>query len=409
MDEVMVDYSKFYSKLAVNIKASEVRELLAIISKRKEVISFAGGIPDPNLLPKDELAEIARDVILRYGSIALQYSETKGVHEVRETLCGYLYKKKNINCDPEDVVITTGSQSALDLIARVFIDPGDLVITENPTYLAAIGAFKNAGAKLIGIPLDENGMKTDILEKKLEEMPKEQREKVKYIYTIPIAQNPAGVSMSLDRKKHLLEIASKYNLLVVEDDPYSYLVFDDNVDKTTLKSLDKENRVIYLGTASKILSPGLRIGWVISSSDIARKIELVKQYVDLHSPTLSQLILSEAIKQGVIDKVLAKAIPQYRSKRDTMLKAIKEYFPEYVWYSKPIGGLFVFAYIYKERFDAGLLLKKAIDEYKVAYVPGGSFHVDGLGRNSMRLNFSYPTYDQIYEGVQRLAKLIQET
>ncbi|MEM4583159.1 MAG: PLP-dependent aminotransferase family protein, partial [Desulfurococcaceae archaeon] len=334
---------------------------------------------------------------------------TKGVHEVRETLCGYLYKKKNINCDPEDVVITTGSQSALDLIARVFIDPGDLVITENPTYLAAIGAFKNAGAKLIGIPLDENGMKTDILEKKLEEMPKEQREKVKYIYTIPIAQNPAGVSMSLDRKKHLLEIASKYNLLVVEDDPYSYLVFDDNVDKTTLKSLDKENRVIYLGTASKILSPGLRIGWVISSSDIARKIELVKQYVDLHSPTLSQLILSEAIKQGVIDKVLAKAIPQYRSKRDTMLKAIKEYFPEYVWYSKPIGGLFVFAYIYKERFDAGLLLKKAIDEYKVAYVPGGSFHVDGLGRNSMRLNFSYPTYDQIYEGVQRLAKLIQET
>jgi len=405
----MIDYSKYYSKLATGIKASEVRELLAIISQRKEVISFAGGIPDPALLPREELAEIARDVILRYGDVALQYSETKGIREVRETLCDYLHKKKNIHCEPEGIVITTGSQSALDLIARVFIDPGDIVITENPTYLAAIGAFKNAGARIIGIPLDDKGMRTDLLEKKLMEMPKEQIERVKYIYTNPIAQNPAGVSMSFDRKKHLMEIASEYNLLIVEDDPYSYLVFEEGVDKTNLKSMDKENRVIYLGTASKILSPGLRIGWVVSSTDIARRIELVKQYVDLHSPSLSQIILSEAIKQGIIDKVLAKALPMYKSKRDTMLKAMKENFPDYVWYSKPIGGLFVFAYIHREGFDSGALLKKALDLYKVAYVPGGSFHVDGHGKNSMRLNYSYPSHEQIHIGVQRLAKLILES
>ncbi|MEM4933841.1 MAG: PLP-dependent aminotransferase family protein, partial [Desulfurococcaceae archaeon] len=388
----MVNYSKYYSRLATSIKASEVRELLAIISRRKDVISFAGGIPDPALFPKEELAEIAREVIVKYGNVALQYSETKGVPEVRETVCSFV-ARRNIACNPEDIVITTGSQSALDLVARVFVDPGDVVITENPTYLAAIGAFRNAGARFIGVPLDDKGLKTDILEKKLEEMPKEELSRVKFIYTVPIAQNPAGVTMSKERKKHVLEIASRYDLLIVEDDPYGYLVFEEGVDTSTLKSMDKEGRVVYMSTVSKILAPGLRIGWVVAGADIVRKIELVKQYVDLHSATLAQLIVAEAIKRGVVDKVITKALPHYRAKRDTMLNALKEYFPEYVWYSKPVGGLFVFTYIYKKRFNAGLLLQKAIDEYKVAYVPGGSFHVDGTGENSMRLNFSYPSHE----------------
>ncbi len=403
----MVNYSKYYSRLATSIKASEVRELLAIISRRKDVISFAGGIPDPALFPKEELAEIAREVIVKYGNVALQYSETKGVPEVRETVCSFV-ARRNIACNPEDIVITTGSQSALDLVARVFVDPGDVVITENPTYLAAIGAFRNAGARFIGVPLDDKGLKTDILEKKLEEMPKEELSRVKFIYTVPIAQNPAGVTMSKERKKHVLEIASRYDLLIVEDDPYGYLVFEEGVDTSTLKSMDKEGRVVYMSTVSKILAPGLRIGWVVAGADIVRKIELVKQYVDLHSATLAQLIVAEAIKRGVVDKVITKALPHYRAKRDTMLNALKEYFPEYVWYSKPVGGLFVFTYIYKKRFNAGLLLQKAIDEYKVAYVPGGSFHVDGTGENSMRLNFSYPSHEQIYEGVKRLARLVEE-
>lgn len=404
----MIDYSRYYSRLARSIKASEVRELLAVISRRKDVISFAGGIPDPTLFPIEELAEIAREVIKSKGNIALQYSETKGVLEARESICEFLSKRKNIKCIAEDLVITTGSQSALDIIARVFIDPGDVIVTENPTYLAAIGAFRNNEATLLGIPIDDGGMRTDILEEKLQKMTPEERAKIKFIYTIPIAQNPAGVSLTYDRKKHLLEIASKYDLLIVEDDPYSYLVFDETVDTRLLKSMDKEDRVIYVGTISKILAPGLRLGWVVASSDISRKIELVKQYVDLHSPTLTQLVASEAIKRGIVDKVIAKAIPYYREKRDTMLQAIKQYLPENIWYSKPNGGLFIFLYVYKQGFDAGALLQKAVNEYKVAYVPGGSFHVDGSGKNSMRLNFSYPTHEQIYDGMERLSRLIKE-
>jgi 2-aminoadipate transaminase len=404
----MPDYTKYYSRLAQSIKASEVRELLAVISRRREVISLAGGIPDPEIFPKKQLAEIASYVIREYGDIALQYSETKGVPLVRETICDFLQKRKGIRCIEEDVLITSGSQMALDLIARVLIDPGDVVITENPTYLAAIGAFKNAGASFIGIPIDDRGMKTEILEEKLRSMSDEERRRAKFIYTIPIAQNPAGVSMSRDRKKHLLEIASMYDLLIVEDDPYSFLVFEEGVDRSTIKSMDSEERVIYLGTVSKILAPGLRIGWIVGHSDVVRKVELLKQYTDLHTSTLTQLITAEAIKRGVVDEVISQAVPRYRAKRDTMLKAIRDYFPDYTWYSKPIGGMFVFTYVFKDEFDAGKLLPKAIDEYKVAYVPGGSFHVDGTGKNSMRLNFSYPTHEQIEMGIERISRLIKE-
>jgi len=403
------DYSRYYSSLARSIKASEIRELLAIIKAKKNVISFAGGIPDPALFPREELAEIAKEVIEIYGNDALQYSETKGVKEVRETLCSFLATRKSIKCEPENTIITTGSQSALDLVARTLIDPGDIVITENPSYLAAIGAFKNAGARLIGVDIDDSGMRTSILEEKLKTMSPNEQRRVKFIYTIPIAQNPSGVSLSTERKKHLLEIASQYDLLVVEDDPYSYLVFEESVDRSVLKALDKEERVLYMSTISKILAPGLRIGWLLGPGDLVRKIEMIKQYVDLHSPTLTQYITAEAMKRGVIDRVISRAIPHYRAKRDLMLKAMSEYFPDYTWYSKPIGGLFIFTYIYKNNFDASRLLPVAIEKYGVAYVPGGSFHVDGRGANSMRISFSYPTHEQIIEGVRRLAELIRES
>jgi len=404
----MLDYTRLYSKLAKSIKASEIRELLAIISRRKDVISLAGGIPDPELFPRERLAEISKYVIEYYGDIALQYSETKGVPEARDTICKFLSKTKSIKCSEDEVVISTGSQSALDLVARVFIDEGDIVVSENPSYLAAIGAFKNSGARFIGIPIDDDGMKTSELEEKLKKISPDERRRIKFIYTIPIAQNPSGVSLSRDRKKHLLEIASTYDLLIVEDDPYSFLVFEEGVDKIPLKAMDREARVIYLGTVSKILAPGLRIGWIVAPDDSARRIELVKQYVDLHTSTLTQLIAAEAIKRGVVDEVVSKAVPRYRSKRDTMLKAIRDYFPDYTWHSKPVGGMFIFAYVYKQGFDTGALLQKAIEEYKVAYVPGGSFHVDGTGRNSMRLSFSYPSHEQITSGIERIAKLIKE-
>lgn len=402
-----MDYSRFLSNTAKSIKASEIRELLALIRGRKDVISLAGGIPDPVLFPREELARIASMVIEKYGDYALQYSETKGIIEVRETLSDFLARKRGIIADAENIIITAGSQSGLDIISRTLLNPGDIVITESPSYLAALGAFKANGARLMGVKIDEHGMRTDILEEKLRALGDEAR-RVKFVYVIPVGQNPAGTTMTKDRKKHLLEIASKYDLLIVEDDPYSYIIYEEGAETSSLKSMDAEGRVIYLSTVSKILAPGLRIGWIVAEGELTRKLEIVKQYVDLHSPTLNQFIVAEAIKTGIVERVIARAVPHYKAKRDTMLKAIEENFPDYTWYSRPIGGLFIFTYVYKDRFDAGLLLEKAVREYKIAYVPGGSFHPEGDGVNSMRLNFSYPSHEQIREGIERLARLIKE-
>ena len=399
-------YDKFFSSVAKSIKASEIREILAIIRERKDVISLAGGIPDPQTFPREELAEFAKKMIIEMGNQALQYSETKGILEVREMLSHFLLESRGISVDAENIIVTTGSQQGLDLIARTFLDPGDIVITENPSYLAALGAFKVRGAKLVGIKIDKQGMKTDLLEETVKKLVNEGK-KIKFIYTIPVGQNPAGTTMPPDRKKHLIEIANKYDLLVIEDDPYSYFIYDETVDITPLKAYDEEDRVIYMSTISKILAPGLRIGWLACPSGVTRKLELIKQYMDLHTPTLNQFIVAEAIRTGLVSQHAHKLSPFYKKKRDTMLKAIKDYFPENVWYTEPVGGFFVFVYVNKKGFDTGKLLYKAIDKYKVAYVPGKSFHTDGTGENSMRLSFSYPPPDLIEEGIRRIAELIK--
>ncbi len=400
------DYTRFISVTARKIKASEIREILAVIRMRRDVISLAGGIPDPRTFPRKELAEIAKRMIIDLGDQALQYSETKGILEVREMLSHFLFEFRGISVDAENILVTTGSQQALDLIARTLIDPGDIVITENPSYLAAIGAFKIRGAKLVGIPIDKQGMDTYKLEEKVKEL-KSHGGKVKFIYTIPVGHNPAGTTMPPDRKKHLVEIAEKYDLLVVEDDPYSYFVYDETVDIRPLKTYDSEDRVIYLSTISKILAPGLRIGWIASPRDLTRRFELVKQYMDLHSPTLNQFIVAEAIRSGLVKEHAHKLAPFYRKKRDAMLEAIKEYFPDNVWYTEPVGGFFVFVYVLKEGFNTSKLLEKAINKYRVAYVPGKSFHTDEKGENSMRLSFSYPDPDTIREGIRRISELIK--
>ncbi len=402
----MDHYEKFYSRVAKSIQASEIRELLAIIKQRQDVISLAGGVPDPRTFPIDYLAKITYDIIKNKGAYALQYSETKGILEVREMLSEFLYKARGIVVDAEDIIITTGSQQGLDLIARALIDPGDVVITENPSYLAALGAFRIRGAELVGIKIDKNGMRTDILEDTVKKLVKEGK-KIKFIYTIPVAQNPAGTTMPPERKKHLIEIANQYDILVLEDDPYSYFVFDDTVDIRPVKTWDTEDRVIYMSTISKILAPGLRIGWIAAPKMLTRKLELVKQYMDLHTPTLNQYIVAEAIRSGFILEHANKISPIYKEKRDAMLRAIKEYFPENVWYTEPVGGFFVFVYVNKPGFDTKKLMKVALDKYKVAYVPGKSFHTDGSGANSMRLSFSFPPPEVIEEGIRRLAEMIK--
>lgn len=403
----MDSYDKFLSSTAKAIKASEIRELLAVIRAKKDVISLAGGLPDPKTFPKKELAEITRKVILEYGDYALQYSETKGIREVREVLSTFLNKVRGIKIDADNLLITTGSQQALDLISRALIDHGDVVVTENPSYLAALGVFRMRNAEIVGIKIDEYGMRTDLLEDVVKRLLNEGK-KIKFIYVIPVAQNPAGTTMSLERKKHLLEIASKYDLLIVEDDPYSYFVYDEHVDVSAIKKLDEEDRVIYLSTISKILAPGIRIGWIASPVQLTRKFELVKQYLDLHTPTLNQYILAEILKTDMIISHVKKLAPYYKTKRDTMVKAIEEYFPEDIWFTKPVGGLFVFVYVNIPGFDAKKLITTAVEKYKVAYVPGQSFHTDGSGANSMRLNFSYPSQELIREGIRRLGEMIKK-
>jgi len=287
------------------LRASEIRELLKLVKRAKDIISFAGGIPDPKYFPRKELVEITKKVIEEYGDYSLQYSETQGVMELREALADFLYRVRGIKADPENILVTTGSQQSLDIVARAFITPGSKVITESPSYLAAIGAFKLAGADLVGIKMDGKGMKTLVLEETVKKLI-ELRCKPKFIYTIPVAQNPGGVTMSLERKKHLLEIASQHDLLIVEDDPYSYFVFDENADITALKALDKEDRVIYISTLSKILAPGIRLGWMVIPKELTRRLELLKQYLDLHSPTLNQYIFAEALRTGLVEKHIKK-------------------------------------------------------------------------------------------------------
>ncbi|MEZ0393513.1 MAG: PLP-dependent aminotransferase family protein [Desulfurococcaceae archaeon] len=398
-------FERFASALSRSMRASEVRDLLSVIKRRGDVISLAGGIPDPSLFPKRELAEIARKVIEERGDVALQYGETKGELEARRALVDLMQRWRGFRAGEEDVVITTGSQQGLDLLARTLLDPGDVVITENPTYLAALGAFRAAGAHVVGIRMDSQGMRTDELEAALRRLREEGR-KVKFIYVIPVAQNPAGTTMSRDRKRHLLELAEQFDVLVVEDDPYSYLVYDQ-VDVASLRSMD-DGRVLYMSTVSKILSPGLRVGWLVSPEDLSRRFELVKQYLDLHSPTLNQYIVAEAIRSGLIEKVVEKAVPRYKGKRDVMVESLEEEFGEGARFVRPVGGLFVMAYV-DEGFDAGKMLGTAVEKYGVAYVPGASFHTDGSGRNSMRLNFSYPSEGQIREGIARLARLVKSS
>jgi len=389
------------------IRASEIRELLKLVKRSKDIISLAGGLPDPRYFPKEELAEIAKEVIIKYGEYSLQYSETKGIYEVRKALSDFLYRTKGFKADPEDIIMTSGSQEGIYMLANAFVTPGDKIITESPTYLAALGAFRLAGADVVGIKIDDHGMKTIALEDTLKRLHALDI-KPKFIYIIPVAQNPGGVTMSLDRKKHLLELASKYDLLVIEDDPYSFFIFDENADITSLKALDKEDRVIYMSTASKILAPGVRLGWIVTPKDLTRRLELLKQYIDLHSPTLNQYILAEALKTGLIERHVQRIAKVYKEKRDAMVQALDEHFPEYTWYSRPIGGFFVFTYVFKEGFDARKLMDLALKKYKVAYVPGQGFHPDGTGANSMRLNYSYPAVEQIWEGIKRLSQMIKE-
>jgi len=397
----LLDIKSFIADRVSLMESSEIREILEL-TEGKNVISLAGGLPDPKYFPTEELAEISAYVIKEYGARALQYSITRGLREFRKEIAAFMERTGTPGEMPYNIIVTSGSQQALNLLAQVLVNPGDIVVVEKPTYLAAINEFKSVGALFEGIPIDDDGMRTDILEERLKAL-KAEGKKVKVVYTVPTAQNPSGVSMSNERRSHLLELAEEYDFLIIEDDPYSHFMFED-VDFKRLRSMDKY-RVIYTSTFSKILAPGLRLGWVAAHPEVIDALEIAKQNADLHTPTFNQLIATEALKRGVVDRHIPKVKEAYKKKRDAMLNALEEYMDGAAKWTKPVGGLFVFVYL-DENIDTKEMLPAALSA-GVAYVPGSAFYVDGSGRNTMRLNFSYPDEEEIRVGIERLSQVVK--
>jgi len=395
-----MDIQELYSDDVRRMKSSEIRELLEV-SQRPGIISFGGGLPNPGAFPVEDIKKIVNDVLTEEGDIALQYGTTPGRTVLIDEIIS-MAKKEGIKAEGKNVVITVGSQQALDLLGRVFLNEGDTVFLGSPTYLGGINVFRYYGADMVGVTLDDDGMDVDELEEKIKESRKKGKN-LKMIYTIPTFQNPAGVVMSEERRKRIVEIAEENNLLLVEDDPYGKLRFDGKPLKP-LKAHDEN--VIYLGTFSKILAPGFRLAYVIAPEEVTKKMVIAKQSVDLCTPTFTQSIAYRFIRDGHMERHIPRIIEMYKRKRDLMLEVLDEYFPEGCRWTHPHGGMFLWATL-PEHIDTKEMFKDAIKE-KVAYVHGRAFYVDDGGSNAMRLNFSNPSDEEITEGIKRLGKVIEK-
>jgi len=381
-----------------NLKASEIRELLKL-TERPEVISFAGGLPAPELFPIEEMKKVAVMVLEESGRQALQYSATEGYTPLREKILKRM-EPIGISGKAENVLITSGSQQGLDFSGKIFINPGDVVICESPSYLGAINAFKAYSPKFVEVTTDDNGMDMDELEKVLETT-----DNVKMIYVIPDFQNPSGRTWSVDRRKKLVELANRFDLPIIEDNPYGELIFEGD-RKPSIKSFDTEGRVVFLGTFSKTFCPGLRIGWVFADQELLQKYILVKQGADLQSNSMAQRELDKFLELNDLDAHVDKIKDVYRRRRDVMLNTMKEHFPKGVKYTYPTGGLFTWVEL-PAHLNAREVFVKAI-EVNVAFVPGGSFYPNGGNENTFRLNYSNMTEDKIKEGIVRLGRVLAE-
>lgn len=397
------DLKEIISINAKGMKRSAIRELLKLTQK-PEIISFAGGLPAKETFPIEELVEITKDVLENDGASALQYGSTEGDPTLLKALVDR-YNNQGLNITKDNLCILTSSQQALDLVAKIFCNPGDKVIVGLPSYLGGLGAFTAYGAEPVGILHDEKGMRADLLEAKLEELTKA-GDKPKFMYVIPDFQNPAGVTMPLERRKEILAIAKKYDLLVVEDSPYRELRFEGEAQPMLFELDNNEGNVITFGTFSKIFVPGFRIGWVLGDPAIVDYFVKAKQSTDLCTSPFVQKISAKYIEQGLFDKNLIKIIEMYKEKKAVMIESFEKYMPEGVTWTNPEGGLFLFLNL-PEGLDAEELFHIAIKK-NVAFVLGTVFHCDGSGKNTMRLNFSYVSKEDNVEGVKRLAQSIQE-
>lgn len=386
-------------------KRSVIRDLLKL-TQRLGMISLAGGLPSPDLFPIEEMKDITSTVLEREGKIALQYGPTEGDSRLIDYIVKWMNEDEAACIDENYILVVSGSQQALDFIGKIFIDPGDPVIVGLPTFLGAVQSFHSHRAKMIGVPVDDNGMNIDRVEEILREY-RQKKERVKFIYVVPDFQNPAGVTMTLERREKLLELCYEYDTVVVEDSPYREIRFEGQ-DIPMVGAMDKRGFAFSLHTFSKIFVPGTRIGWIIANPAIMDKLVMVKQSADLCSPAFNQAIIYEFCRRGLLKPHIEKTIEAYRKKRNVMMEALKEYMPqeEKLSWTHPEGGLFSWVRL-PEHIDTDKLFPKAV-ERNVAYIMGSAFHFDGSGKNTMRLNFSFPSEEQIHEGVRRLANLIKD-
>jgi len=395
---------QYFSQRARAIRQSVIRELLKL-TEQPEIISFAGGLPDAETFPAAELADIAMDQLSNDYRKVLQYGTTEGSRTFRNAIIEWM-KKDGLHLSLDQMVVTTASQQGLDLISKTFIDPGDVVFCGAPTYTGAIQAFGVFQADIVGIPLAEDGMEVDILQQEIERA-RDAGKRLKLIYTIPDFQNPTGITLSLVKRKRLLEIADHYDLLIVEDDPYGKLRYSGE-PIPSIKSLDTTGRVVFLFTFSKLLAAGLRVAVVIADPTLIKRIVLMKQAADLCTPVLTQRLAARYLLDYDFEAHLEKIRDHYRIKRDAMLSALKRYMPveKGVSWTKPDGGLFLWVRL-PEKIDTEKMLPRAL-ERNVAYVIGSAFYSDGGGKNTMRLSFSAATEEEIDEGIKRLAEVVCE-
>ena len=402
-----------YAQRTQRLKSSAIRELLKL-TEQPDVISFAGGLPAPEVFPVREFEQACHRVLQNEGARALQYGTTEGYQPLREMIAQYTRRDEGIPVTAENILITSGSQQALDLIGKILINPGDHILVESPTYLGALQAWSIYGAEYVTVPSDENGLNTDLLEDALRTGPK-------LIYIISNFQNPTGVTLSLERRLRLVELARRYGVPVIEDDPYGQLRFEGEPLPSVLALDGKaypdspagipipplyDGNVIHLGTFSKTLAPGIRIAWVVAPPEVIRKLVQAKQGSDLQSSTFNQIVAYEVAHTGFLDHHILHIREVYKQRRDVMLESMEEHMPAGVRWTRPQGGLFLWTSL-PENLSAVNVLQEAV-QHKVAFVPGFSFFPRGGGENTMRLNFSNATPDRINEGIARIARVIRE-
>ncbi len=379
------------------VKASEIREILKI-TENPEVISFAGGLPAPELFPIEEIKKINEIVLAEDGQKALQYTTTEGYHPLRIWIAKRMNHRLQTQFDADQVLITHGSQQALDLSGKVFLDEGDYVVCESPTYLAAISAFKMYGAKFIEIPCDDTGMDMDALEAQLE-----QNQRIKCMYVIPDFQNPTGRTWSLAKRKRIAELSNMYDVPIIEDNPYGELRFEGE-HLPAIASFDKKGTCIVTGTFSKTYCPGYRIGWVAANSDLIKQYVLVKQGSDLQCNTMSQLAIAKFVELYDLDAHIQTITKVYKKRRDLAVQTMHQAFPKNVHFTEPEGGLFAWVEL-PEQIHAREVLEVALKE-NIAFVPGGSFFPNGGHENTFRINFSNMSEERIVEGLTKLGAIL---